>query len=734
MPATNKSSNRGNKAPKSNVNSTSFVKKSGKISKGPNKTTNSTAQQNINSSSKSKNKKKNKTNESKSGGNKESSQFLAIKKSKKARIKSMKNKKTGEHIDNRKNENVFQKHLEEIESGDEVFNVSEASMTSDDDQGDLASQKTKNSDKDIVMIDTDSGNEPSTDDDEVINLEDLSDSETELNSKEQEDETNKSSMNQDFISFDFSSETEDEKGIFDNDDENIDNEYLSNDEGSYLSKNIKHKAGAVIDNFPWIRNSDHSKEREIADWLTSEIKDFVKYISPSVEEISSRNKVIENLRTHIKSIWPDAELHCFGSFATDLYLPGSDIDCVVVSKRGRYDNKSSLYQLTSYIRNHKLGVEVTPIAKAKVPIIKFVDPTTRIHIDISFERSNGLTAAKLIIDWLRNTPGLRELVLIVKQFLAVRKLNEVHVGGLGGFSIICLCYSFLKLHPRLSTDNIDPLENLGCLLIEFFELYGYNFGYDEVGLGFTSDYQPIYISKRSYPELMGRNPFSLAIQDPHDASNNISRGSFNLRDIKRAFGGAFELLVNRCYELNSAKYKDRLGQSILGGIIKYKGKQRDFVDARQHVKNVAFHAASSHTNGIKVKSGILPPLPSEKAGIDPNEFYISDSYYTTDGEDNNDDLKVYEASQQSNKKAKTEKPKASNGSAKSETEKLLNMNSDNEEDDSAVSNQRLPEATKEPDFTDSDEDDYDPSKLSAAAVVAKEERRDYWSQKSGKTF
>ena len=72
------------------------------------------------------------------------------------------------------------------------------------------------------------------------------------------------------------------------------------------------------------------------------------------------------------------------------------------------------------------------IANAKVPIIKFVDPDSNLPVDISFERTNGLDAARRIRKWLLATPGLRELVLVVKQFLRSRKLNNVHVGGLGG--------------------------------------------------------------------------------------------------------------------------------------------------------------------------------------------------------------------------------------------------------------------------------------------------------------
>lgn len=339
--------------------------------------------------------------------------------------------------------------------------------------------------------------------------------------------------------------------------------------------------------YPWTINHDHSKETEIADWLTLEIHDFVKYISPSKEEIKARNVTISKLRQAVKSLWPDADLHVFGSYATDLYLPGSDIDCVVNSEGGDKQTRTCLYKLAQHLKNEHIATEIEVIVKTRVPIIKFVEPETQIHIDVSFERINGLEAAKLIREWLEETPGLRELVLIIKQFLHSRRLNNVHTGGLGGFSIICLVYSFLHLHPRILTGEIDPLENLGVLLIDFFELYGKNFGYDDVAISLLGG-KPAYFSKLDWKELHPiRNSFSLAIQDPGDKTNNISRGSFNIRDIKKAFAGAFDLLTNRCFELDSIPFSKRKGQSILGNVIKYKGKQRDFKDERNLVLNKA---------------------------------------------------------------------------------------------------------------------------------------------------
>ncbi|QLQ80869.1 hypothetical protein HG537_0E02240 [Torulaspora globosa] len=373
----------------------------------------------------------------------------------------------------------------------------------------------------------------------------------------------------------------------------------SSEEETEAEEDADHSHGAAVEeplspskrttntDYPWILNHDHSKQKEIADWLTMEIKDFVAYISPNRQEIEIRNRTISRIRAAVKELWPDADLHVFGSYATDLYLPGSDIDCVVNSASGDKENRNSLYSLASFLKQRKLASQVEVIAKARVPIIKFVEPHSQIHIDVSFERTNGLEAAKLIREWLQETPGLRELVLIVKQFLHSRRLNNVHTGGLGGFSIICLVYSFLHLHPRLVTGEIDPRDNLGVLLIDLFELYGKNFGYDDVGIT-VQDGHPAYIPKREWRDLQpGRNPFTLAIQDPGDPTNNISRGSFNLRDIKKSFAGAFDLLTDRCFELDMATFKDRVGRSILGNVIKYRGKPRDFNDERDLVENKA---------------------------------------------------------------------------------------------------------------------------------------------------
>ena len=141
-------------------------------------------------------------------------------------------------------------------------------------------------------------------------------------------ETNELAKNEDFIGF----------GFLSTDEEESEGEESENDGHS----------GAPNSQYPWIKDHDHSTQKEIADWLTMEIRDFVNYISPSSDEIITRNKVIAALKKSISDFWPGTTVHVFGSCATDLYLPGSDIDMVVVSDTGSYENASRLYQLSTF--------------------------------------------------------------------------------------------------------------------------------------------------------------------------------------------------------------------------------------------------------------------------------------------------------------------------------------------------------------------------------------------------
>ncbi|KAK9447902.1 uncharacterized protein V1518DRAFT_80156 [Limtongia smithiae] len=331
---------------------------------------------------------------------------------------------------------------------------------------------------------------------------------------------------------------------------------------------------------PWVRGRDYTTAGEVATFLHREIKDFVSYVSPTPEQARSRARAVARVQTCVHGLWPEATVCVFGSYATSLYLPLSDIDIVIVSEDGRHADRASLFRLANALKAQQVAASgsVEVVARARVPIVKYVDRVSGIAIDVSFERYGGVLAADTVLHWVANTPGLRELVLVVKTLLAQRELSNVANGGLGGYAAVCLVRSFLQMHPAVQSGRIRADENLGVLLLQFFDLYGRHFSYDDVGLSLTRGGK--YFSRR--PQKRGRDSGSgngappvnysgggaLYIEDPNDPTNNISRGTYNLRNVRRAFAGAHEILAQQCYELDAVSRREWRARTVLGALLR----------------------------------------------------------------------------------------------------------------------------------------------------------------------
>ena len=180
-----------------------------------------------------------------------------------------------------------------------------------------------------------------------------------------------------------------------------------------------------------------------------------------------------------------------------------------------YMNKMAVLRaLANTVKRAGITNNVTIIAKAKVPIIKFVTIHGSLSVDISVNHINGVFAGKMIVELLKELPALRTLVLIIKAFLGQRSMNEVFSGGLGSYSIVCLAVSFLQMHPKIRRREIDPLKNLGVLMMEFFELYGCYFNYQEVGISIRDGGSYFSKARRGWQD--SNRPHLLSIEDPND--------------------------------------------------------------------------------------------------------------------------------------------------------------------------------------------------------------------------
>ncbi|PON81852.1 nucleotidyl transferase [Trema orientale] len=281
----------------------------------------------------------------------------------------------------------------------------------------------------------------------------------------------------------------------------------------------------------WFRGNSKFKSPMLQ--LHKEIVDFCDFLSPTPDEQDSRNTAIQRVSDVIKYIWPNCVVEVFGSFRTGLYLPSSDIDVVILGS-GIRNPQQGLQALSRALSQRSVAKKIQVIAKARVPIIKFIEKKSDVAFDISFDVQNGPVAAEFIKDAVSKLPPIRPLCLILKVFLQQRELNE---------------------SLRESEDN------LGILLVHFFDFYGRKLNTSDVGVSCNGRGTFFLKNDRGFGN-QGRS-LVISIEDPQAPENDIGRSSFNYFQIRSAFAMAFTTLTNPKVILGLGP-----NRSILGTIIR----------------------------------------------------------------------------------------------------------------------------------------------------------------------
>lgn len=99
--------------------------------------------------------------------------------------------------------------------------------------------------------------------------------------------------------------------------------------------------------------------------------------------------------------------------------------------------------------------------------------------------------------------------------------------------------SFLQRHPLVQTGQIDPDENLGVMLIEFFELYGLCFNYNQVGISVVRGGS--YITRQN----SNNSPRALSLMtiDPNNPTNNTGKSASKISSVRQLFEQSFKILT-----------------------------------------------------------------------------------------------------------------------------------------------------------------------------------------------
>ena len=287
--------------------------------------------------------------------------------------------------------------------------------------------------------------------------------------------------------------------------------------------------------------------------LTKDIIDFQKYNKSQIKQKSDK---IYSIRSSLHQVLEfnkyDYNVYIFGSYATGLSLPWSDLDLILVSKNQniKNDNTISILQEIKNLLNNENWI-FTPnlITDYAFPYITFSTDEKhgfiKVNLTIQDNKNNGYKSVNIIQDFLKSYKNLEPLTLIIKQLMkcsnTLFSLSNYSINNssetLNSYSIILMIVYYLqfKLMGRMdrTVEMINNPDNLGELFINFL-LYYINYDYNEKNYIFVRTGLKDSIESDDYLYL---NSFrtKLIIIDPLDHKNNVSLKTGDFRNIPIIF-------------------------------------------------------------------------------------------------------------------------------------------------------------------------------------------------------
>ena len=215
-------------------------------------------------------------------------------------------------------------------------------------------------------------------------------------------------------------------------DEKQQKEYLSkiNEEINKIQKEYQN-------NFKYYNNklmNNKYKNEYIKKSLQKDLLDFTSYVTQKIQIISPKVKELINYIQNAvdNSIGNDYEVKLYGSHATGLCLPWSDIDVVLCKKSGEASDNNSympLHDLFTYLqKKNDLFKSINYIGTTTVPLIKIKTKENigiqSVDISLQDKTHYGIKCVSLVLSYKKDYEVLLPMILALKNILKQANLND----------------------------------------------------------------------------------------------------------------------------------------------------------------------------------------------------------------------------------------------------------------------------------------------------------------------
>ena len=280
--------------------------------------------------------------------------------------------------------------------------------------------------------------------------------------------------------------------------------------------------------------------------LQIDLIDFMTYVHKRNEQLQPiLTKLNDLIEESVKnSLGEDYHLRMYGSRATKLCLPWSDID-YVISYNGNliFEPLKILYDYLLGL-NDKFYSDMKYIANATIPVLKIFSNNEyhKISLDISLENPehHGEECVNYIKKKIVEYEVLTPLTFALKTILQKAFLNDPYKGGLSSYGVILLVIHFLDVQQKKGNDI--SIKSLGKLFYDI--LYYYGNEYDITN--------PIIVeNEKNLQKIISIHQFQLMrgefiLIDPLNISNNVARNTRQYQNIKLAFRIGYDSIKENC--------------------------------------------------------------------------------------------------------------------------------------------------------------------------------------------
>jgi non-canonical poly(A) RNA polymerase PAPD5/7 len=171
-------------------------------------------------------------------------------------------------------------------------------------------------------------------------------------------------------------------------------------------------------------------DKYIVKCLQKDILDFQDFVKDGIKvNRTFIDELIRLVKIAVNDTIPEYEVNIYGSHSTNLCLPWSDLDIVLVSKKGNVTNNfSSLQSLYINLYDKPWIKSIKFIDGAIIPIIKLTvsDEFNSMQMDISLQDSKhfGMKCVELVRSFMNEYEALEPLIFALKNLLKNANLND----------------------------------------------------------------------------------------------------------------------------------------------------------------------------------------------------------------------------------------------------------------------------------------------------------------------